>query len=331
MKTLIKIFILFSIIFTHYTATTYAIDIGINIGVGVETWITWNRVTNLETWADPWRNSAVNRNTHLQEIRDVNTDYTVWVWGETWIYNTLIRIARDLKNLFFIFSSVFFLVLVIKLLVSEKTETEVTNFKKWIIWISIWIVITQIAYYIVINIFDRNISVNLAESFLVSILNPLISVLETAASFIFIAIMIYAFFRLISANWDESKATSAKMSVFYAIVWFVVVKVAKAIVYTTYWKSNCRNSILQTNCINQTDLKWFALIIVRIIDWMNSFVWIVVILFIIYAWFLVLTSAWDDEKLNKAKKIIIYIVIWLAILMFNYLILTFFILPEKAI
>ncbi len=329
MKTLIKIFILLSIIFTHYTATTYAIDIGINIGV--ETGINSSRGTNLDTGTDNWVNSAVNRNVHLNEIKDPNTDFTVWVWGETWIYNTILRVARDLKNLFFIVSWLFFLIIVIRLIVSDKTESEVTNFKKWLIWISVWVVVTQLAYYIVFNLFDRWVNINLAERFLSTIMNPLINMLETAASFVFLAIMIYAFFRIITAGWDDAKAKTWKMAVLYAAVWFIVVKIAKAIVYTTYWKSNCRNNILQVNCVNQTDLKWFAQIIVRIIDWMNSFVWIVVILFIIYAWFLVLTSAWDEWKLKKAKNIIIYIIIWLTILVFNYLILTFFIIPESKI
>lgn len=320
MNTLIKIIILLSLIFTHYTAPTYA------------AWdINSASQINLNTWIDNWKNSAVNQNVPLKILQNSYTDFSVWRWGETWIYNTLIRVARDLKNFFFVLSWIFFLVLVIRLLLSEKTDTEVTNFKKWIVWISVWIIITQVAFYMINVLFDRSINVRLAENFIDIIMQPLISVLETAASFLFLAIMIFAFFRIITANWDEAKATSWKMSVFYAAVWFIVIKLAKAIVYTTYWKTNCRSSIYQTNCVNQTNLHWFAQIIVRVIDWMNSFIWIIVILLIIYAWFLVLTSAWAEDKLKKAKNIIIYIIIWLAILMFDYLILTFFLIPESQI
>lgn len=329
MNTLIKAIIVLSFIFTNYTATTFAAEININFWNSTS--LSWDSQLNLNTWVDNWVNSAVRRNTPLNALQNRYTDFSVWSWGETWIYNTLIRIARDLKNLFFVLSGIFFLILVIRLLVWEKTEEEVTNFKKWIIWISIWIIITQIAFYIVNVIFDRNITVRLAENFIDLIMWPLISVLETAASFLFLAIMIYAFFRIVTANWDEEKAKSWKMSVFYAAVWFIVIKLAKAIVATTYWKTNCRNNIFQTNCVNQTNLKWFAQIIVRVIDWMNSFVWIVVLILIIYAWFLVLTSAWDDDKLTKAKKIIIYIVVWIAVLVINYLILTFFLIPESRI
>ncbi|MDP2395894.1 MAG: hypothetical protein Q8S84_06465 [bacterium] len=40
----------------------------------------------------------------------------------------------------------------------------------------------------------------MAENFIDLIMWPLISVLETAASFLFLAIMIYAFFRIVTAN-----------------------------------------------------------------------------------------------------------------------------------
>jgi hypothetical protein len=50
-----------------------------------------------------------------------------------------------------------------------------------------------------------------------------------------------------------------------------------------------------------------------------------------YAWSLVLLSAWDEEKLKKAKSMILYVAIWVLLLAFNYLILTFFIVPEKVI
>ena len=64
---------------------------------------------------------------------------------------------------------------------------------------------------------------------------------------------------------------------------------------------------------------------------MNWFVWIAVILMIVYAWIQVLFSAWDEEKLWKAKSSIIYIVIWIAILIMNYFILTFLLRPEAII
>jgi hypothetical protein len=309
MKFLSKIIFILILIFSPYIVNnSYAI-------VDSDT-------ANLTTWSDKWKNTSLENNNPLKNLKNATTDFTVAKWGQEWIYNALIRIARDLKNLFFMIAGVYFLVLVIKLLFSEKTEEASSNFKKWVVWISIWIIVTQIAYYLVTILFDKDVNIELANNFVDIIIQPFISLLETSASFIFIFIMIYSFFSLVTANWDEEKAKSWKMSVLYAIMWFIVIKVSKKLVDAVYGKTSC-SSHTNINCTNTTDIKWVAEIIVTIINWINWFIWLIVIILIIYAWFMVLTSIWDEEKLKKAKSIIIYIAIWLFILVANYLILTF--------
>ena len=271
---------------------------------------------NLKTWSESSWVINSTTNTHLDSMQNSTTDFSVATWWQKGIYNSIIRIARDLKNLFFLFAGVYFFIIVLRLLFSWKTEEEVWNFKKWVIWISVWVIVTQIAFYFVNILFDKNINDTLAYSFIDKIINPIINLLSMAWVFFFIAMMIYAFYRIITANWDEEKAKSGKMSVLYAAIWFIVIRASNALVTTIYWDKN---------------LEWFSSIIVNIIDWMNSFVWIIVILLIIYAWFTLLVSWWDEEKLKKAKSSILYIAIWLAILIANYLILTFFILPESNI
>lgn len=315
MKTLIKILLIAFVnlsLFSHisYAATTDTL--------------------NLKTWSDNWVNSAVKYNEPLQDLKNSETDYVIQKWWQQWIYNTLIRIARDLKNLFFIISWLYFLILVIKLLFAEKTDEEVSNFKKWIIWISIWIVITQLAYYFINVVFDKSIDATLAKNFIDIIIQPLINLLSVAASFFFLAIMVYAFYRLVTANWDEEAAKTWKMSVLYAMIWFIVIKLSNLLVKTTYWETYCYSHICEDR-VTKTDLTWFIKIITDIINWANWFIWLIVVIMIIYAWFLTLTSLWDEEKLKKSKSIIIYIAVWLFILFANYLILTFFIIPETII
>ena len=52
---------------------------------------------------------------------------------------------------------------------------------------------------------------------------------------------------------------------------------------------------------------------------------------IIYAGIQILLSRGDEEKIKKGKNAIIYIAIGLGLLVMNYLILTFFIIPESTI
>ena len=281
--------------------------------------------------------SQVKENKHLENIES-DEDWKVKIWWEKWIHNTLFKIARDLKNVFFAIATIFYLVIVFKVLFADNSEEEFSKFKKWIIWITAWIIVMQISYAFVKTLFDRWVSDNLAFELTENIIFPLIEILQTWAAFFFISVAIFTFYIIVTANWDEEKIKSWKMSIVYAIIWFITVKFAKDIVEAVYWKIDCQVGewfIIQwynnRECINKAELTWLVDIIVNVINWMNSIVWIIVVIMIIYAWIQVLLSAWTEEKLKKAKMSILYIAIWVAILITNYLILSFFIIPETII
>ncbi len=54
------------------------------------------------------------------------------------------------------------------------------------------------------------------------------------------------------------------------------------------------------------------------VQWITAYIlWflsIIAVLIIIYAWFNLLTSAWDEEKAKKSKTIIIFTILWLVII-----------------
>lgn len=321
MKTLLKIFLFLFIPMSFFMVSnsTYALD------------------ENLNTWNKKAENTKVDKNEHLKNIQDKETDFQISRGWEKWLYYSLIRIARDAKNLAFIVAGLYFVILVIKLIFAGESDEEIGNFKKWIIWTSMWLIVMQISYSFVVTLYDRWVGQWLAFNFIDRIINPLIEVIETGASFLFIAIAIYAFYRIISANGDEEKIKTWKMSVLYAIIWFIVIRFAKILVDSTYgvidcgWIDSWFFQIVGNNCINKWNLSWFVQSVVNIINWMNSLVGIIVVIMIIYAWFTIIFSAGDEEKMKKAKMSIVYIAIGLFLLFANYLILTFFILPETTI
>lgn len=284
---------------------------------------------------DVWTQKQSNKieNPHLEEIKNTETDFiTSDSWWES-IYDTLINIAKSMKNAFFYIATIYFFVLVIKLIFSDNTDEQVWKFKKWILWISIWLIITQISYSFVQVLYSKWVWETLAYDFSKTIIQPLIKLLETWASFVFIAVAIIAFFKLVTANWDDWKVKNSKMSIFYSIIWFIVIKVSWIIVNTIYWKISCDDNILSIfktdNCTRTTDLSWFAQTVVNIINWVNWFLWILVIILIIYAWLQVIFNLWDEDRLKKAKKAILFIIIWLFLLVVNYLVLTFFLVKEN--
>lgn len=52
----------------------------------------------------------------------------------------------------------------------------------------------------------------------------------------------------------------------------------------------------------------------KIIIYFLTFLKLVAVILIIYAWFNMLTSAWDEEKAKKSKTIIVFAIIWLLII-----------------
>lgn len=294
---------------------------------------------NLQTWENK-QNDIKN-----EKLENLNGS---WDWdikiSQTWVVgikNTLIRIAKDIKNLFFFIASIYLLILVLKVLFTDKTEEASNNLKKWALWISLWLVVTQVAYAFVMVLFDKWVSENLAEEFAQKIFTPFIGLLETAASFFFIGVAIYAFFKLVTARWNEEAVTSGKMSIVYAIMWYIIIKVTKILVNTIYWKVNCSESSFtdiikgsnsgKAQCLEAADLNGFAKLVVDIINWANWFIWIIVVILIIYTGAKVLLSAGNEDTLKSSKNSFIYIAIWIGLLVLNYLILTFFLIPEVQI
>lgn len=285
---------------------------------------------NVETWISKGPNWIDNQ--HLDKLK-WNNDINPWNDWEKSIKELLYIAAKDLKVIFYFIAWIYFLILVIRILTKTNTEEEIGNFKKWILWISVWIIITQVSYYFVNVLYDQEVWWELANNFTDDIIEPIILILETATSFFFMLTAIVWYYYLITANWNEEQVEKWKKSFIYAIIWFVLVKVARILIMTTYWKIDCNYSwvlsIFGWTCSAESDLSELSQLIVEIINWVNGFVWIIVVLMIVYAWILVLFSGWDEDKLNKAKDILKYIFIWLLVIVFSYLILTFFIIPEN--
>jgi len=293
--------------------------------------------TNLNIGNYASEGDHVRKNKKLEKIWDNPEFVEVTSGWEKGLYHTLVRFARDLKNLFFAMATVFFLIIVLRLILSSNSDEELANFKKWVIWITIWIIIMQLAYSLTLILFDRWVNESLGFRLIDNMIYPLLSLLETLAAVFFLAMAVYAFYRLITANGAEDKIKSGKMTILYSIIGFVVIRFAKTIVESVYGRLDCDNNIAGIitveggRCLTEADVTGWIEIIITIINWMNSFVWLAVVLMIIYAGFNILISNWDEEKLKKGKTTMIYIGIGLLLLVMNYLILTFFLIPQATI
>jgi len=292
--------------------------------------------TNVWIWSTLTDESSTSNNLDkLDNFQNVSTsgpeDFIDisegWV---RWLFMWLLQIARDLKNLFYALATLYFLVICLKLIFAWNTEEAIWDFKKWIIWITVGIIVMQLAFWITTVLFDRWVSARLWVNLFDTIVLPMIELIRTLASVFFIAMAIYAFYRLVTANWNEEAVKSWKMTIVYALAWFILVKLAQAIIEAFYGEVEC-DGLISDSCTNSLDISEWANIIFNIINWLNGFVAIAVLLMILYAGFQILFSGGDEEKVSKGKRAIIYVAIWVFILLINFLILTFFFRPESII
>ncbi len=321
------IFLIVSLsVFFFTQQSTYAVNIGTING--------WQSVDNLQIWAS---NGAESDNADNNEkLANFDDENFIWVssgW-ERGLYNTLIAIAQALKNIFYVIATIYFLIICIKLIFAGNTEEELGNFKKWIIWITIGLIVMQIAFVYTQILFDQWVSASLGATLIQNLVLPLVNLIQTLASIFFIAIAIFAFYRLVTANGNEEAVKSWKMTIVYALIGFLIVKLAQTIVEAFYGKINCGSWALigsGSQCVNVSEMSEGIQIIIRILNWMNGFVAIVVLIMIIYAGAQILLSAWDEEKIKKWKQAILYIAIGLFVLAINFLIITFFLRPEGVL
>ena len=140
------------------------------------------------------------------------------------------------------------------------------------------------------------------------------------------------------------------MNIFYKILSLLIVFFSLTIPYANWnftdwfwWTSEVDiwidcwdpSNSSQDTCINEwiwlvkdsadwifTDLTFFEYV-QKIVWYLISFVTIVAVIYIIYAWFRILTWAWDEEVLKKQKTTVLYVVIWILLIWLAYPIMLF--------
>lgn len=255
-------------------------------------------------------------------------------WSEG-IIGVFTTIAFQIKNFFIAIAVIFLIIGIIKLLFSSNDEESVKKWKSNIIWTSIGIFVMQISFSVWNTLVLKNDSdriwSTLGWEFWINIFSPIVNLLQMLAAFGFLFMAIWAFFIMVSAWWDEEKVKKSKNTILYAIIGFFLIKIPYTIVRAFYGRPGCENSTwgfinIGTCDIKEVDLSGWIGIVWKIFTFFNTFLSIICVILIVYAGWLVLVSWGDEEKLKKAKHIILYIILGFIILVGSHAIFRFFIL-----
>jgi Type IV secretion system pilin len=242
-------------------------------------------------------------------------------------------IAFNIKNFFIAVAVIFLIIGVMKLLFSSGSDEDIKKWKSNIIWVSIGVMVMQMAFSIWNTLMIRDSSKTIGSmfgwEFWLNIVQPLVSILLMLASFGFFAMMLYAFYTIITGGGDEEKLKKGKSTVIYAVIGFLLIRIPEMIVRAVYGSPDCKKVGLFEigDCeIRHHDLSESVRIIGSVINYFNTFLTIICVFLVIYAGWLVFISGGDEEKLKKAKNIVLYIIIGFILLVASHAIFQFFIL-----
>lgn len=84
------------------------------------------------------------------------------------------------------------------------------------------------------------------------------------------------------------------------------------------WVSNVKNMV--DNVETWVSLSQY---IQNVIIYLLTFLSIVAVIYIIYAWFRILVWGWNDDAMKNARKTILHVVIWIIIIWLAYSIVAF--------
>ena len=110
------------------------------------------------------------------------------------------------------------------MLLSAGSDEDVKKWRTTILWTTIGIIVMQSAFVAVDTLFNRNITGFTAMLFADKLIYPFVHLLSILASFAFLAMAFFAFYRIVTAAGDEEAAKVGKRTIIYAILGFLIIK-----------------------------------------------------------------------------------------------------------
>lgn len=129
-----------------------------------------------------------------------------------------------------------------------------------------------------------------------NILQPIVNVLFVLASLGFLAMAVYAFYTLVTANGNEERAKKGKNITLYAVIGFVLMRVPKMLVPAIYGEPSaaCKNMNwigIGTCTLENKDLAEGINIFGKILTYISGFLALFAVVLVIYAGWLIFSSA----------------------------------------
>lgn len=149
-----------------------------------------------------------------------------------------------------------------------------------------------------------NLFIN-ADVFSATLNTTIIRFIKVGLVWLSVMIIMIAWIKIMTARWREDQVNEWKEKILWALVWLIFVWFIEAWQRFAYtWIISDWRDIFKT----MANLALFISVPTAIF-------------FLSLAWYYFITAAWDEEKMNKGKSIIVNTLIWTAILLVSFVFL----------
>jgi len=246
------------------------------------------------TW-DKWynKNLIISRNKSLKDnIMELFFPSSSWGWI---LWNKLRDVAVWLMFIFFLWAWALFVLNADDDGELKKAKSNILYLFYWafLIFGSIWLL------WSILNVWWNTNGWNIVLSTQNNIIWGILIFLKSAAYYIAFIMMVYYGFKMMQAQEKEDKIKTARTWVLNIILALIAIKVLDYIYFIAQSDSFVSSG--------SNFMAWAG----KILGWI---LWVLIILILIYAWSLLITSRWNEEAMKKSKNIIRNVFLWIFVL-----------------
>lgn len=247
----------------------------------------------------------------------IDNTWNIWDNIETLWFDIILLIKYLISWILLIFIVIIWIQMVISMWTDEDS---LTKSKKQILYTIIWLAFINIPWrlfdafkseqnnidwtigttWISENI-EKNLFINI-ELFRWTLNGSIVELLEIIIFAIAIFVIILSWIKIILSAWKNEDVTEAKNKIVWSIVWLIFIW------FIEMWKK----------FVYKWDIADWVTIFRTIENLMLFFAWPVAIFFLTLAWYYYITSNWEEERMKKAKNIVINTVIATIILLASH-------------
>lgn len=300
-----KIFVLSAIIFYFFIFTAT-----VNAEKGLWKYLDWWDKTNLQTSFDP-------------ELLET----TNWEDWKGQIQAWIAKIIEQLLKAIWLLAFWFMIYAWFMMIISQGSDEEVENWKRQIQWSIIALLLVFLIEPMVTGVFYWEWSwageiifwpwteiqtgqIAISGQKWLAELMWFIKYIQMFVAIIALTMLIISALKTFFAQDKEDAFDEQKKSITWIIIWILTISFSQIMIY--FWIYNPETwDIWGDKGRIFSEVSWF-------ISYILWFVAAIAVASIIYWWFLMVTSGWDDEKSWKWKSIVLNIIIWSVIIFISY-------------